>query len=207
MPIQWLGTLPVEDPYAPLAEAIRTGTEAFVTTREKRRERELELGKLSFQRKKELANLLIETAKALPPAAAKELLSHPQSQVTLADVGMAVPYGLGARPKDVGKVAAMLTAKEVPSLTGFPIPIRKREEAEKRVMLELGDVNWRENYPEVAELLDKQFPPPEVKVKKKVEKQPKLNYRAMSEDELYPKVKAGDTQARREAVRRGLLRR
>jgi hypothetical protein len=63
--LQWLGSLPQKKNF--LADALQTGTETFIASREKAMERNVDLAKISFDKKKSAADLIIKAGENATP--------------------------------------------------------------------------------------------------------------------------------------------
>ena len=205
--LQWLGTMPAKKSY--VGEALEKGIGAYWDIRGKREERALELEKISFDKKKSAADLVVKALDQATPQQRKEILAEKSdaSQLIMdvyGDEALDTLRGVpGGRKADkIAKVRTWISTRKKPSpAIGIPIELGK-EEMNIAIAHELADADWKETYPEIATEFNAAYPAKKKEPERWVPPW-RRGYRNMSEQELYEKAVAGDAEAIKEAVRRG----
>jgi len=187
--LQWLGTIPEENEWSYVAQALKGGVEGYLTGRQQALQRQqqllqtgLQLGQYQLSREKfeqqkqefkerlartdreqkiRLLNIVNNALSNMLPSAQREYLAQPEVQALYEDLGVKPPSQLIGKSQQsrIAKAMAAIKTKSVPSsMLGVPTPLPSRKKMETYITLTLQDPNWRENYPEIAEEFDKQFP-------------------------------------------------
>lgn len=207
--LQWLGTAPPRRK-SRVGEAIKGGVESFLSQREKRLEREVDLAKISFDKKKKSADLILKAGENATPEQKKQI-GESQAGDLLKDVygqeafDSWMSVGGKGKANKLAKVGVWINKKSKQSpMTGLDIPMTSRSRMDTAIALELNDVDWQNTYPDLAAKFNTAYA-----TKSKQEKKggwpwgKKTDYKNMSEQDLFNKAKEGDQEAVKEAISRG----
>ena len=211
--LQWLGTLPKKKNY--LAEALEGGMESYISTKEKKEERELKLEEISFDKKKSAADIVIKAIGMATPQQKEKLLGEgSQPGALILDVygqeALNTLKGVSGKGKadKLAEVGTWIDLQAQPNRLGRAGQKLSKEKMDREVAFKLNDTAWKTTYPSLATKFEKSYKD----IPKKKEEgwrwsdlwgKKGADYSKMGEQELFNKAKAGDEDAKQEAIRRG----